>query len=261
MDDARDIKKTDQLARFLDEQSIRIKPFGRNISGEKAYARAERIVAALYLITAHIAPEEPARIRIREIGLKLLENLLSLRDEMRASSSQTAGTITSHLRELVSITRLLTVSGFISTQNAEAVTIALDELANFLASAQKSPLSESITFSKEDFMSGNLPPLSKSLVRPRAPVLRTETDTLKDGSLDKDVTDSRLVQDVAFVIGDRSQAILDILRVGGEMGIRLIAGHLPEYSEKMIQRELVELIKSGKVKKNGFKRWSRYSLA
>jgi DNA-binding HxlR family transcriptional regulator len=38
------------------------------------------------------------------------------------------------------------------------------------------------------------------------------------------------------------------------------AYNLPEFSEKMIQRELAALVQEGVVMKQGEKRWSRYSL-
>jgi DeoR/GlpR family transcriptional regulator of sugar metabolism len=59
----------------------------------------------------------------------------------------------------------------------------------------------------------------------------------------------------------RTQSILEILKTSGSMGIKDICSNLPEYSEKMIQRELSELVEVGTVQKTGLKRWSRYSVA
>jgi DNA-binding HxlR family transcriptional regulator len=50
-----------------------------------------------------------------------------------------------------------------------------------------------------------------------------------------------------------------VLRSQGELGIKDVVSNLPEYSEKMIQRELAELVAAGRVKKTGLKRWSRYT--
>lgn len=258
MDDAKDIKKTDQLAKFLDDQSVRIRPFGRNLSGERAYARAERIVAALYLLSSHIPANEPTRLVVRDLGLQLLKSLISLKEEMRNANSEAAAAVFSLLRELISVIRLQAISGHVSIQNAEVMISAIDELGNFLQAAQKSPLSESIVFSKEDFLTSPQP-LTRPGVRPRETISRTERE-LKDSTVRNELSDTSLVPERA-IVKPRSQAILDILRAGGEMGIRFIAGHLPEYSEKMIQRELAGLIREGKVKKTGFKRWSAYSLA
>jgi DeoR/GlpR family transcriptional regulator of sugar metabolism len=58
----------------------------------------------------------------------------------------------------------------------------------------------------------------------------------------------------------RASRIMDILKDGGVLGIKDIAANLPEYSEKMIQRDLAFLVKQNQVRKSGAKRWSRYSL-
>ena len=86
------------------------------------------------------------------------------------------------------------------------------------------------------------------------------TKVIKDRASIKDT--SGVSDNVSFRKGlhVREESIIGVLRSGGELGIRDIAANLPEYSEKMIQRHLVDLIEAGKVKKVGLKRWSRYSL-
>jgi hypothetical protein len=85
----------------------------------------------------------------------------------------------------------------------------------------------------------------------------------------KDIKDNRTVKDTnvpGTAPSDngshnslRSERIVAVLRQGGEFGIRDVVSHLPEYSEKMIQRELAHLVSAGKAKKSGLKRWSKYS--
>ena len=58
----------------------------------------------------------------------------------------------------------------------------------------------------------------------------------------------------------RRSTVLAILASGELLGIRDIAAHVPEFSEKTIQRELAQLVLLGRVKKTGFKRWSKYSM-
>jgi len=68
------------------------------------------------------------------------------------------------------------------------------------------------------------------------------------------------MSDMNGTLDRRAQAVLEILKSQGTIGIRDIASNFPEYSEKMIQRELARLIALGRVKKIGFKRWSKYSF-
>jgi hypothetical protein len=253
MDNIRDTSKSDDFSRFIDGQVVRTDPFGRNRAAERLYRRAERICAALYLLTRHIDAGEPVRTELRSEALALLEKVLNLRNEMRAAESDALLSFESSVRRLISLVRVLTAAGFLSFQNADIVIGALDELGVFVSSAQRSALSEGISLTREDIMG--------------------DTSPLIDRQFLKDIKDKRPIKDKVSVTDTeaggstqssgiaRAEGIMSILQAGGGLGIKEIAARLPDYSEKMIQRELAALVKSGKVKKDGFKRWSRYSLA
>jgi len=259
MEEIRDVQKTgDKLSRFINAQTVHIDPFGDNKLGGRIYARAERIVAAIYLLTNHVNQHETLRSTVRQLSTEILTDILNLRDEMRSFDSVKVHKFESDVRHLISLTRVLAVSGFISFQNADIVTEALDELFVLFHAAEKSPLAESVQLSKED------------LIGVRNRPTNTIKD-IKDTRVVKDLDTAREVQTIETPIRERSfssgtasmrsDAILQTLRSHGELGIREIASNLPEYSEKMIQRELVEMVAAGTVKKTGLKRWSRYSTA
>jgi len=248
MDHPRDLQKMDSLSQFIDGQDIRTSPFGDNRIGDRAYRRAERIVAALHLLTNHVAAEEPVRQMIRRRGLELLSEVLDLRDKMRAYASADFTAVQASIRNLISLIRMLAVGGSISIQNGDIVISALDELGNFLVTAVRSSFTESVRLSREDLL----------YVREQSnKVAREVTDTITD----KDKRASNVhVQYNTSSNSVRSERIMQVLREGGEFGIKDILSHLPEYSEKMIQRELAQLVTQGKAKKSGLKRWSRYSV-
>lgn len=242
MDTPKDIQQRPDLSSFFEKQ-----PLGESLalqsSVDRLYRRAERIVAALFLATNHIHEEEALRIRMRSAGLQMLKDALALRHEMRSPQSAHASTFRASARYIVSLLRMLSVSGFLSIQNATVLIEALDDLGNFLRSAQQSALSENIAFSRQDFLDISHKPLTD--IKDRA---------VKDNIKVSDTTTRRSMN-------VRKENILEILRTSGELSVSQIAAGLPEYSAKMIQRDLVELISGGIVKKAGLKRWSRYSLA
>lgn len=251
MDDKRDIQKSNPLFRFFDTNAIRTNPFGANQSADRAYRRAERIVAALYLVTNHISPTESIRIATRTAALRLLRDMLSLRDEMRAVDSNTVMACRASIRHLISLVRMLAVSGFLSMQNTDAVIEGLDELGNFIVTVANSPLSESTVLSRDGFLD-----IHKHILKDVK-----DTRIIKDDIMQKDITD---VSDMSVHNGSlhvREEGILALLKIGGTLGIRDISANLPEYSPKMIQRHLLTLVAAGRVKKTGLKRWSRYSVA
>ena len=268
MDGRKDIQKADYLSKFLDNQVIRTNPFGRNASGERAYRRAERLVAAVHILTNHVPTEGPARSEARRAGVGLLSNLLALRDEMRVSESSAFRVVQASVRELISLVRVLSISGYVSFQNASTVIEALDELGNFLMASQRSTLSESVTFSKDDLLGGD--GLSTHATSLRKPALgaqvshgpsRGSVPSLKDKAASKGSSRTAgQMSDTDETLNRRAQTILGILKSQGIIGIKDISSNLPEYSEKMIQRELAHLIVLGRVKKSGFKRWSKYAF-
>lgn len=262
MDDVKDIRNTDQFSRALNGHIVRTSPFGRNASGEKAYKRAERLVAAIHLLTSHVPQDEPVRQVIRKKGVQLLSNMLDLRDEMRGASSVKTRTVEATIRELISLVRVLTVSGFASFQNADVVIESLDELGNFLHAARRSSLSEDVILSRDDLLPASTPPQRKSPIASIGHGLligtpgKTTLSDIKDKIKNKQTSVYR-TEDVSV----RAKNVLEVLHSNGELGIKDICSHFPEYSEKMVQRELLSLVAIKKVRKIGLKRWSRYSLA
>ena len=246
MDDKKDIQKSNPLLRFFDKHSVRTNPFGANQSADRAYRRAERLAAALFLVTNHIPEHESLKIEVRSKALQLLPAMLDLRDEMRAESKNIV-VFRTLLRHLISLVRMLSVAGFLSIQNTNTVIEGLDELGNFIQTSQNSHLSETVILSQDILLDISEKPI-------------------KDNRHMKDMSDIKDTPIMSNTMSDRKgtsvreENIITVLRTGGELGIRDIASHLPEYSEKMIQRHLVDLIERGRVKKTGLKRWSRYSL-
>ena len=259
MDGSKDIQKTDSISRFMDGHSVRTNPFGENRAGDRAYRRAERIASAIHLLTNHIDSDEPVGSAIRAGAVDLLQQMLRMKDEMRAPQSAFLMAVQARIRHLISLVRILTISGYISIQNATTMVEALDELGNFMSAAQRSILSESFSVSRDDLLD----------VRTTAPARASRTiKDIKDTGI---ATDEQSVSSVTVVsdstdytkghITVRAQSILDVLQSGGVMGIKDICSNLPEYSEKMVQRELLGLVDAGRVHKSGLKRWSRYTIA
>jgi len=254
MDSPKDLQKTEGAIKFLDYQTLKSSPFGDNRVGERVYRRAERLASAVVLLTNHIDDKEPLKFEARKSVLDILSNILAIRDEMRSPNSPESNNLKMSVRKTISLIRLLGISGHVSFQNSEIVTEALDELLSFISASRRSNLSESVSISREDLIDIRE---SQRFIQERLgdKTIKNTTDTREATGVNT-ATDSK---SETFRVTTRAQAILEVLRSHGEQGIRDVASNLPEYSEKMIQRELAELISSGRVKKTGLKRWSRYT--
>ena len=238
----------------MDSYQIKTRPFGANISGENSYKRAERICAALHIMTNHISEGEPLRSIIRNKSIELLTIILELRSGLRTSASEKGQSALAIIRELISLVRLLAVSGFLSISNANALTEALDELGSLIVVSQRSTLAEQLTISREDFVPSPSSQVSVPRVeRPSVSQRRTQPTQARDISQESPPQTPQ-------GLSSRSERVMEILKLGGVLGIKDVSSNLPQYSEKMVQRELAGLVEQGKVHKIGSKRWSRYQL-
>lgn len=252
MDDVKDMQ-AGNFSRFLDSE-VRTNPFGENKSAERAYRRAERLVAAVFLLTNHISPREPLRSEIRSSATSLLQKVLDLRDEMRSSNSGKIVEFQVTVRRLISEVKMLMFAGLVSPQNAEVVSSTFDEFGNFITLARRTTLSESIHISREELL--EVREYHKGHIK--------DIKDIKDKHPLKDSTGTSEISTLTYSqkgTTSRGRSVVEILRTGGELNIRDIASNLPEYGEKTIQRDLVLLIQQGVVRRTGLKRWSRYSLA
>jgi hypothetical protein len=246
----KDAKDVSNVLLILDSLSIRTNPFGANVSGENSYRRAERISAALHLVTNHVPEDEPLRGILRNKGLELLSLILEMRSGFRGPASEKGQVALASIRELISLIRLLAVSGYISVQNANAIAEAIDELGSLLVVSQRSALAEQLTITHEQ------------LIPPTGSMGFSRSDR-GFGTTPRPAPRKSPSQEVSLTnegASQRGERIIDILKSGGILGIRDISANLPQYSEKMIQRELSGLVETGKVRKIGAKRWSRYQI-
>ena len=268
MDSKKDIQKTENITHFVDKQTIRTHPFGDNKMGERAYRRSERLVAAIHLLTNHIDQDEPIRRIVRESSVSILGDVLSLRDEMRTVGSLKTHSVETSIRHLISLVRILAVSGFVSFENADVLTDALDDLGSFIETSRRSVLSENIRLSREDLLDvrdttrEHIKDIKDSVVIKDIRSPQSDVQYKKDANraLTADFAGDGSINSSINRLNRRMEGILEVLRVGTDLGIKEIGINLPEYSEKMIQRELAELVAMGYVKKIGSLRWSKYLL-
>lgn len=263
------MQKGSAVAKFIANQTTRTSPFGDNVSADRAYRRVEKIAAAVHLLTNHISDTEYLRVEARRTATSLLSQVLALRDELRSPTATPVREVEVTIRYLISLLRMLAVSGHVSSPNADIVSEALDDLGVFVQAAHRSVLSESVRLSRDEFLDVRmrvLPNVQASDSEKEHVVTTVSQTAANTGSVrvsvSGDIPESASGEDTApHAVADiRVASILEVLRTGGAWGIKDILAHLPEYSEKMIQRELADLVQKKVVSKQGAKRWSKYSL-
>ena len=192
--------------------------------------KTEKLVSALYLITSFFADLEPMKWRLRELGNKLLG----------AKEGK------SLVQEILSLLNVAKNSGLVSDMNYN---IIYKEFSNLIS------------------LGDNLADLLKIEERPQAQVTlerlpqTTEAPVIKDKIYKPEPKEPLKDGAVAVKKNGRQSVILGLLKKKGEIMIKDVSPLIEGVSEKTIQRELLALVKGGVLRKEGEKRWSRYSLA
>lgn len=251
------------------------------------YQKVKKLSAALYLITSLFDENEPLRVAIRSLSTELLSINTKLYSAPEFKRKEVSQKLESLILEAVSLLEVGSLNGLVSNMNLnvlkrefhdvavkyhdfetdiEARSVALEPLFlseekynrgedkglkgndNFLVeNVQHAPVKKHI----ENIVLYNKPALVKTHHQENIPAEFNEikSEKLKDfGS-------------VAVKKNRRQSLIIGLLKRKREIMIKDVVGVISDCSEKTIQRELSLLVDSGLLKKEGERRWTRYSLA
>jgi hypothetical protein len=156
--------------------------------------------------------------------------------------------------KLMSMLDIARVSGLVSKMNADVIK---SEFKSFLLELKK--FSENFE-NIEDLSVKNALNASKILdVRNNNEVINKNRNEQKNIEVNYDKNEEKngnghKRKDL------RKGALLEFVKGHNYVSIKDMLPNINGCSEKTIQRELIELIKEGKIKKTGERRWSRYSI-
>lgn len=231
---------------FVLEKSIFNNIFEKDIRRIFIYKKAERLAKAIQLIEPAFIESVSLRNRIGMIAIGLIDAAILPLGASRPALS----------RELLMLSSILSIArtgGFLSAMNAELIAREAHSLLQEVAAYEEPRLSfdESPTLSTlaRDAISREAEPRHKEPMRSRRTAL-TQKDLVSNDGINKN----------GLLIKDRSQAVLSVIKSKGKVSIKDISTLIRGVSEKTIQRELLALIASGIVLKQGERRWSTYSL-
>jgi hypothetical protein len=187
------------------------------------YKKLEKLVSAIYLVSNFISDKEPLKWDMRETALSLINQGLSLSDRSILIGS---------LFKLISLFEVSLLAGFVSEMNQQILKFEIESLIQNLEASAHWTDSKGLVLPNSFFDVASLPMESKG---------------------------HNIMSDRVSV-KNRSDTILSLLKKNKELGIKDFVSAISDCSEKTIQRELASLVLKGVVKKEGEKRWSRYSL-
>lgn len=269
--------------------------FGASIS-----KKCERLATAIYLVTNFLSDTEPMKARLRTLSLELVRDASLVKNGSQMVEANVLEALRANILETLSLFELAFIAGLVSEMNFTILKREYTALQGTIEVKKASRESRTDSILGDNFFGSSVPrsdigDFAKSLravstearirgetlvssttpkVIPKGHSIGQTTTTMsdrKDSSrsdlknpsprsvLGGSVPSPRAITDVAKE--SRRMRILKLVKDNREVTIKDIATHFSDLSEKTIQRELVNLVESGVLKKFGERRWSRYLLA
>lgn len=256
------------------------------------YKKTEKLVTAIYMITNFIKDNEPLKWKFRENALKLLSLNRAFTTVSLSERKDLIKEYQAVASEIVSLAGIASHGGLISEMNAGVISREFSALVLLMEKEEnKKANDETVSLepgffqvaarqSHEVYTSTPVAPLSTITVEqtphrenvlytPR-PVQAAETTSDKGHVTEKGETKSEYLpikdaKEKAAKSSDpkdsRQTIILKILSKKGGLNVKDFEEAIKGVSTKTIQRELLSMVASGVLKKEGERRWSTYSLA
>lgn len=237
------------------------------------FKKAEKVVTALYLVTEFLSAKEPIKWSIRDSASSLIQKMTVV---TRRNPNDQATELRSVNRTLLEISSYLQISkagGLISVMNSEILDNEVRNLSGQIEEAvkgQKGLEDRSLTDN-----------LFKPVVQKDIPKGHTGQEDkgqslfekmARGHDINKDIKDiknsSNNNHETIEIIGspnrgskNRIDKVISVIKKNNQVTIKDISREVDGISEKTIQRDLIKLIKDGLIKKEGERRWSKYSMA
>jgi hypothetical protein len=198
-----------------------------NLKNVKDNSKGQKIIAAVYLVTAHLSDNDPLKSELRAQAINLV---------LGGSGDRQSGS-----EAILTLLGAAVLAQLISEKNASIISL---EVRHFSANDTSDTLEGLFKDDRavvQQKRSSTLPMSFSNQFIPK----ETHHGVLKnDPSSDNKIKRQQKI--LSFINERKSAAIKDISTI------------FPDVSEKTIQRELGTLVAQGKITKRGDKRWSIY---
>lgn len=215
--------------------------------------KAQKIASALYIITDLIKDSDAMKWEIRETGLSFVSAVNSFNESSYIDKSHANNIFNSTATKLTSLINISIISSLISKMNGSIILNEIESLVSFVnkqhgEEVQPAGYILSDSFFNTDSEPSDTKSQDSNTLKSSYRTLRTEERPVNKGLLVKDKKNNR------------QENIINLLKKDSNLTIKDFAKVIKDCSEKTIQRELIELVEKGVVKKVGERRWSTYSL-
>jgi len=217
------------------------------------YNKLEKITMAVYLITDIFPKSEPLKFCLRNKCLGLLSFIMSLRDNSKESEIE----ILSLASEVSSLLNVATSANLISEMNYKILINEYNKFLKLVKGQSEDKLILEKDFFEESF--NEIPQISKGQSKGQLNI-NVLNKNIKDITTKKRISKRKKSGVFKKEKLERKQLILKFIKDNKEVSIKDISRVIKTCSEKTIQRDLMNMMKEGVLKKEGKKRWSKYLI-
>jgi len=242
------------------------------------HKKAEKIAVATYMISNFFTPEEPLKWSLRRVVGELLKDTVSLGSVSLSVKDSLVRNLVSKIVELISLYEVAHRAGFISEMNFAIIKSELEKMLELLDRRESSQINtKSISFDEAFFkverpkgdeggvMSYESGGTRKNIdddkknIHSNAPYFSAGSHSVKNTTKPvlSFIKDNNILKDIK---DKRQNIIIALVKKHRKLTIKGFTGVIKDCSEKTIQRELLNLVSKGILKKEGERRWSTYSL-
>jgi len=229
------------------------------------FKKTEKITAGLYLVSGLLKDDEPMKWELRDHGMELMSSSFMASSNVPGDKNATIQSLFTAALETISLLNVARISGMISDMNHSLLVSEIDNVVGMLrdrlaenAENAGYVLSENFFKTPDLFSSG----FRSAGRRDYSKMHVSENDIHKNKTENKPglagVNKGHI--NVHVKKTQRQDMIINVLKGQSNLTIKDFSKVIKDCSEKTIQRELIELVKTGVIKKEGERRWSRYSL-
>jgi hypothetical protein len=250
--------------------------------GYHLYRKSEKLVAATYMVTNLFPDSEPLRAALRDKALCLMSLASSANSFSMREKETSVSELPPLLVEMISLLDVAFYAGILSSMNhgllrSEFVALAGSIEERLLPRVAKAPTLGKDFFSVEQRAGDDIDfrdtPSEQAFELREAPAKHHAPDSKGHDKRHHQAHASRphlgqqgavqeapAKRDTGGSKADRTTMIISLLKKRDGLTIKDFSTVIKDCSEKTIQRELLSLVEKGVLKKEGERRWSKYSL-
>ncbi len=229
------------------------------------FKKVEKITAALYLVSGLLKDEEPIKWELRDRGMDLITSSFTASSTLPGDKNIVIQSLFTAALETISLLNVAKISNLITEMNHRLLVREIDNILGLLrdrlaASAENAGyVLSDVFFKTPDLFSSDFKSASG----------QTSHRDLINGQISKNTVSENLAlnkhthkghADVQEKKSERQELIITALKGQSNLTIKDFSRIIKDCSEKTIQRELLAMVDNGLIKKEGERRWSRYSL-